>query len=146
MEKEEILKKLDSIGFNNGSSKVNRATKEMLCIREGDPDDKIIGVSQFTSFLSMFQPLLTENGFKFVHLDGTMSHMDRTDMVTLFQKQAASSPKVLILSLKARGVGLKLTATNHILLLNPAWNPAVEWQCFNRAHMLGQKKHVNIYK
>ena len=73
MEKDEILKKLDSIEFNNGSRKVNPAIKEMLCIREADPDDKIIGVSQFTSFLSLFQPLLTENGFKFVHLDGTMA-------------------------------------------------------------------------
>ena len=41
---------------------------------------------------------------------------------------------------------MNLTATNHILLLDPAWNPAMEWQCFNRTHRLGQKKHVNIYK
>jgi len=145
-EKDEILKKLDSIEFNDSSSKVNAAIKEMLRIREADPDDKIIVVSQFTSFLSMFQPLLTENGFKFVRLDGTMSHMDRTDVVTLFQKQTASSPKVLLLSLKAGGVGLNLTAANHILLLDPAWNPAAEWQCFDRAHRIGQKKDVNIYK
>ena len=72
----------------------------MLCFREADPDDKIIVVSQF-----MFQPLLTENGFKVGRLDGKMSHMDRMDVVTLLQKQAASSPKVLLLSLRPEGLG-----------------------------------------
>ena len=52
----------------------------------------------------------------------------------------------MLLSLKAGGVGLNLTAANHLLLLDPAWNPASEWQCFDRTHRLGQKKDVIIYK
>ena len=54
--------------------------------------------------------------------------------------------QVMLLSLKAGGVGLNLTAANHLLLLDPAWNPASEWQCFDRTHRLGQKKDVYIYK
>jgi len=140
------LKDLANISFDKSSSKVNAALKEMIRIRETRPDDKIILVSQFTSFLSMFQPLLVENGFKFVRLDGTMSHVDRTEVVDIFQKKSPSSPKVLLLSLKAGGVGLNLTAANHLLLLDPAWNPASEWQCFDRIHRIGQDKEVFIYK
>merc|ERR1712130_964338 len=77
---------------------------------------------------------------------GTMSHQDRTRAVTLFQSKSKKSPKVMLLSLKAGGVGLNLTAANHLLLLDPAWNPASEWQCFDGIHRLGQKKEVTIYK
>ena len=48
--------------------------------------------------------------------------------------------------MKAGGVGLNLTAASHLLLLDPAWNPASEWQCFDRIHRLGQTKQVFIYK
>ena len=53
---------------------------------------------------------------------------------------------MLLLSLKAGGVGLNLTSANHLLLLDPAWNPASEWQCFDRIHRMGQTKPVTIYK
>merc|ERR1719449_344573 len=75
-----------------------------------------------------------------------MTHMVRSEVVTAFQSDHPGSPKVLLLSLKAGGVGLNLTAANHLLLLDPAWNPASEWQCFDRTHRLGQKKEVKIYK
>jgi len=52
----------------------------------------------------------------------------------------------MLLSLKAGGVGLNLTAANHLLLLDPAWNPASEWQVFDRIHRMGQDKDVFIYK
>ena len=52
----------------------------------------------------------------------------------------------MLLSLKAGGVGLNLTSANHLLLLDPALNPASEWQCFDRTHRLRQKKDVYSYK
>ena len=52
----------------------------------------------------------------------------------------------MLLSLRAGGVGLNLTAANHLLLLDPAWNPAAEWQCFDRVHRLGQTRPVTIYR
>merc|ERR1719228_25578 len=75
-----------------------------------------------------------------------MSHYERSEVVASFQSTTQDSPNVLLLSLKAGGVGLNLTAANHLLLLDPAWNPASEWQCFDRTHRLGQKKNVHIYK
>lgn len=62
------------------------------------------------------------------------------------KKSSSKTPSVLLLSLKAGGVGLNLTAANHLLLLDPSWNPASEWQCFDRIHRLGQTKPVFIYK
>ena len=75
-----------------------------------------------------------------------MSHQGRAEAVKVFQISSESSPSVLLLSLRAGGVGLNLTAANHLLLLDPAWNPAIEWQCFDRIHRLGQTKQVFIYK
>ena len=54
--------------------------------------------------------------------------------------------QVLLLSLMAGGVGLNLTTANHLLLLDPAWNPAIEEQCFDRIHRIGQTKETFIYK
>ena len=128
------------------STKVNAALKEIMRIARDRPGDKIIVVSQFTSFLSILQPLLREQNFSLTRLDGTMSHIVRSEVVTAFQSDHPRSPKVLLLSLKAGGVGLNLTAANHLLLLDPAWNPACEWQCFDRTHRMGQVKDVTIYK
>merc|ERR1719516_548619 len=75
-----------------------------------------------------------------------MNHADRAEVVKVFQARGKLSPKVLLLSLKAGGVGLNLTSANHLLLLDPAWNPASESQCFDRIHRLGQTKPVFIYK
>ena len=73
----DTLKKLEEIEYSLSSSKVNAAIKELIRIKKDSPDDKIIVVSQFTSFLSIIQPLLVEEGFSFVRLDGTMNQMDR---------------------------------------------------------------------
>merc|ERR1719300_329980 len=75
-----------------------------------------------------------------------MSHTKRAESLKKFKKSSSRSPKVMLLSLKAGGVGLNLTTANHLLLLDPAWNPASEWQCFDRTHRMGQSKDVFIYK
>jgi len=143
---ETFLADMQDIEVKLSSSKVNAVLKEMLRIQRDCPDDKIVVVSQFTSFLNILQPLIKQNNFSLVRLDGTMSHFERSETVTVFQSRSKSSPNVMLLSLKAGGVGLNLTAANHLLLLDPAWNPASEWQCFDRTHRLGQKKEVTIYK
>ena len=94
-----------------------------------------------------------------------MNLQDRAEAIRVFQASGQNSPGVMLLSLRvniivvrssltlyltllvqAGGVGLNLTAANHLLLLDPAWNPASEWQCFDRIHRLGQTKPVFIYK
>ena len=101
----------------------------------------LIGVS----FLNLCG-YLRKRKISFVRLDGSMNHMKRTESIKSFQSRNNNSPKVLLLSLKAGGVGLNLTAANHLMLLDPAWNPAAEWQCFDRIHRLGQQKTVYIYR
>ena len=132
--------------MNLSSNKVNAVLEEILRIRRDFPNDKIVVVSQFTSFLNIIQPLVRVNGFSLERLDGSMCLEERAEVLKAFQSTKTGSPKVLLLSLKAGGVGLNLTAANHLLLLDPAWNPASEWQCFDRIHRLGQKKEVTIYK
>jgi SWI/SNF-related matrix-associated actin-dependent regulator of chromatin subfamily A3 len=70
----------------------------------------------------------------------------RRRSIDAFQAKDATSPRILLLSLKAGGVGLNLTSANHLLLMEPAWNPAIEWQVFDRMHRIGQTKDVTIYK
>ena len=141
-----FLENMKDIVVECSSSKVNSTLKEVLRVERDFPGDKIVIVSQFTSFLSMLQPLLRKRKISFVRLDGSMNHMKRTESIKSFQSRNNNSPNVLLLSLKAGGVGLNLTAANHLMLLDPAWNPAAEWQCFDRIHRLGQQKTVYIYR
>ena len=131
------------IKTNTPSAKVEAVMDELQRIRDERPGEKVVIASQFTSFLSIIQPHLTANKFSFLRLDGGMSGTKRAEVISTFQE---GKPEILLLSLKAGGVGLNLIAANHLMLLDPAWNPATEEQCFDRVHRLGQKKEVFIYK
>ena len=134
----------EDIMVDVSSTKINAVMTHLNGIRKNHPGDKTIIVSQFTSLLSILQPLLNENGHTFCRLDGTMSSRARSDVIGAFQDTSADSPTVLLLSLRAGGVGLNLNVANHMLLLDPAWNPSTEEQCFDRIHRLGQTKPVEI--
>ncbi|XP_044747827.1 transcription termination factor 2 [Coccinella septempunctata] len=107
--------------------------------------DKIIVVSQWTSFLELFGWHLKEAGIKFTKLDGKVPTSKRTEMVTNFN-DPNTKVKVLLLSLTAGGVGLNLVGANHLFLLDLHWNPQLENQAQDRIYRMGQKKNVNIYK
>ncbi|MGE5186428.1 MAG: DEAD/DEAH box helicase, partial [Acidobacteriota bacterium] len=98
--------------------------------------------SQWTSLLDLIEPHLVREGVGFVRLDG--STVDRAGVVTKFQ--ADDGPPVMLLSLKAGGTGLNLTAADHVFLVDPWWNPAVEDQAADRAHRIGQDKPVMVYR
>jgi superfamily II DNA or RNA helicase len=98
--------------------------------------------SQWTSLLDLVEPRLHRAGLAFVRLDG--STRKRGDVVDAFQ--AADGPPVMLLSLKAGGVGLNLTAADHVFHLDPWWNPAVEQQAVDRAHRIGQTRPVIAWK
>ena len=86
--------------------------QELTIIRKENPKRKTVVVSQFTSLLSMLQPLLKSEGFRYTRLDGTMNTRARSDVISEFQdREAAEGPTVLLLSLRAGGVGLNLTAS-----------------------------------
>ncbi|XP_010295115.1 PREDICTED: helicase-like transcription factor, partial [Phaethon lepturus] len=128
------------------SSKINALMHALIELRRDNPTAKCLVVSQFTTFLSLIENPLKESGFAFTRLDGSMAQKKRVEAIQCFQSGQAGSPTVMLLSLKAGGVGLNLTAASRVFLMDPAWNPAAEDQCFDRCHRLGQKHNVVITK
>ncbi|NXF58789.1 HLTF factor, partial [Ciccaba nigrolineata] len=128
------------------SSKINALMHALIELRRDSPNAKCLVVSQFTTFLSLIENPLKESGFAFTRLDGSMAQKKRVEAIQCFQSSQAGSPTVMLLSLKAGGVGLNLTAASRVFLMDPAWNPAAEDQCFDRCHRLGQKHDVVITK
>ena len=136
----------EDIIVNVSSTKVNAVLKELEISKAKGNTDKTIIVSQFTSLLSIIQPLLDDAGHTWTRLDGTMNTRERASVIANFQDPDPDSPRVLLLSLRAGGVGLNLTAANRLMLMDPAWNPSTEEQCFDRIHRLGQTRDVQIIK
>jgi SNF2 family DNA or RNA helicase len=122
------------------SSKVERL---MTALEDAVADDhRALVFSQWTSLLDLIEPHLRAANIEFVRLDG--STVDRAGVVDKFQ--APGGPPVMLLSLKAGGTGLNLTAADHVFLVDPWWNPAVEDQAADRAHRIGQDRPVMIYR
>jgi len=103
---------------------------------------KAIVFSQFTSMLAIVRARLDEKGVPYEYLDGATR--DRAARVERFQGDAEC--RVFLISLKAGGVGLNLTAAGYVFLLDPWWNPAVEAQAIDRAHRIGQTRTVFAYR
>jgi len=130
----------------HSSSKVDTLMSLLTKLRSEDPSVKCLIISQFTSMLNIVETPLKAEGFNFVRLDGKMTQRKRAEVIELFDERGPDSPTVMLLSLKAGGVGLNLTAASRVFLLDPAWNPAAEEQCFDRCHRLGQTKNVIVTK
>lgn len=104
---------------------------------------KALVFSQFTSFLSIVRKELDKKGIRYLYLDGSTPPKKRNESVAAFQ---AGEADLFLISLKAGGTGLNLTAANYVIHLDPWWNPAVEDQASARAHRMGQKQPVTIYR
>jgi len=98
--------------------------------------------SQWTSFLDLIEPHLKNRAISYSRLDGESTN--RAQLVAEFQHR--DGPAVMLLSLKAGGVGITLTAADHIFIMDPWWNPAVEDQAADRAHRIGQTNPVFIHR
>jgi hypothetical protein len=105
-------------------------------------DHKALVFSQWTSLLDLIEPALARAELPFVRLDG--GTRDRAAVVSRFQ--APGGPPVMLVSLKAGGSGLNLTAADHVFLCDPWWNPAVEAQAADRTHRIGQTRPVFVYR
>jgi SNF2 family DNA or RNA helicase len=103
---------------------------------------KALIFSQWTSLLDLIEPALKRADIEFARLDG--STRDRAGVVGRFQ--ASDGPPVMLVSLKAGGSGLNLTAADHVFLCDPWWNPAVEAQAADRTHRIGQDRPVFVYR
>ncbi|NNL65535.1 MAG: DEAD/DEAH box helicase, partial [Myxococcales bacterium] len=123
-----------------GSSKIDLLRERLdTVVAEGG---KALVFSQWTSLLDRVEPHLRAGGIAFTRLDGSTA--DRGGVVSRFQSE--DGPPVMLISLRAGGTGLNLTAADHVFLLDPWWNPAVEDQAADRAHRIGQTKPVFVHR
>jgi SNF2 family DNA or RNA helicase len=106
-----------------------------------DSGHRALVFSQFTTLLGIVRDRLDREGIAHQYLDGQT--VDRRERVSAFQAGAGS---VFLLSLKAGGTGLNLTGADHVFLLDPWWNPAVEAQAIDRVHRIGQSRPVTAYR
>ncbi len=99
--------------------------------------------SQFTTYLDIIQHFFREKHWKFSRIDGSQSINKRQEQVDQFQ---SGKTPIFLISLKAGGVGLNLTAASYVFIMDPWWNPAVESQAIDRAHRIGQKNTLTVYR
>ncbi len=107
-----------------------------------DEGHKVLVFSQFTSFLAIVKKRLDAEKIPYEYLDGRTRN--REERVERFQNDP--NIPLFLISLKAGGLGLNLTAAEYVYLLDPWWNPAVEAQAIDRSHRIGQTKHVFAYR
>jgi superfamily II DNA or RNA helicase len=104
---------------------------------------KALVFSQFTGFLKLLAERLDECGIAHQYLDGSTPAADRARRVAAFQR---GEGEVFLISLKAGGFGLNLTAADYVIIVDPWWNPAAEDQAMGRAHRIGQERPVTVYR
>ena len=128
-------------GLPNASVKLEELVRE---IEENTGHHKALVFSQFTSMLQLIRVGLEEKGIPYLYLDGGVAAEARKRSVEQFQQEEGI--RVFLISLKAGGVGLTLTAADYVYLVDPWWNPAAEQQAIDRSHRIGQEKKVFAYR
>ncbi|XP_035229205.1 transcription termination factor 2-like [Stegodyphus dumicola] len=127
------------------STKLKKLFSELKKISEESEEAKSVIVSQWVSMLEIVAYHLRKEGFKYHMIAGNTKPEDRQTAADDFNKNRLGS-KIMLLSLKAGGVGLNLTGASHLFLMDLHWNPALEMQACDRIHRLDQKKDVVIHK
>ena len=127
--------------FKQSSIKLDELMRE---IEENISNHKMLIFSQFLGMLALIKEKLDADGIQYVYLDGSTPAKDRKMLVDKFQND--KTIQVFLISLKAGGVGLNLTAADYVYVIDPWWNPAVEDQAIDRTHRIGQTKKVFAYK
>ena len=126
---------------NVGSAKLDAfadLVQELIANRH-----KALVFSQFVDYLSLLRGRLDELGIHYQYLDGSTPAAERSLRVKAFQ---GGEGDLFLISLRAGGVGLNLTAADYVIITDPWWNPAVEDQAASRAHRMGQERPVTVYR
>jgi non-specific serine/threonine protein kinase len=123
------------------SIKLEELLREMV---ENTGTHKVLIFSQFTQMLQLIKEAFLEKNITHLYLDGSTPAGKRKDLVAEFQTDPEI--KTFLISLKAGGVGLNLTAADYVYLIDPWWNPATEEQAIDRTHRIGQTQKVFAYK
>ncbi len=127
--------------WRKGSAKLELFLETVQELREGE--HRALVFSQFVKHLELLRAALDERGITYQYLDGSTPASERQRRVDAFQN---GEGELFLISLKAGGTGLNLTAANYVLHLDPWWNPAVEDQATDRAHRIGQERAVTVYR
>ena len=125
--------------FENNSVKINELLRN---IKEKTGNHKILVFSQFVQMLQLIKDKLDAEHIQYSYLDGATKN--RKEAIETFQQE--NDCRVMLISLKAGGLGLNLMEADYVYLVDPWWNPAVEQQAIDRTHRIGQDKHVIAYK
>lgn len=126
------------------SAKANKTIEIAENILNNKPGEKVIVFSQFVGFFDILQITLRERNIDFLQYDGSMDMTTKNDCISAFYKDP--SKRVLLLSLKAGNVGLTLTCANHVIIVEPFWNPYVEKQAQDRVHRISQTREVYVHR
>jgi non-specific serine/threonine protein kinase len=127
--------------YPNESVKLAELTRE---IAENIGDHKALVFSQFLGMLGLIKEELTKLGIDYEYFDGGSTIQEREKAIERFQNDP--NCRVFLISLKAGGVGLNLTAADYVYIVDPWWNPAVEQQAIDRTHRIGQTKNIFAYR
>ena len=132
---------------SSGSAKIAALVSHLTSLRRSSPTTKSVVFSQFTSFLDLIGPALSREHISFLRFDGAMSQKQRAAVLTEFADAKGNrAPKVLLLSLRAGGVGLNLTCARRVFMMDPWWSFAVEAQAIDRVHRMGQEGAVEVVR
>lgn len=131
----------ESEPYPNHSVKLHELTREMS---ENISNHKVLIFSQFLGMLALIKDRLQHLKIPFEYFDGSTSTMERERAIQNFQNN--DECRVFLISLKAGGVGLNLTAADYVYIVDPWWNPAVEQQAIDRTHRIGQTKNIFAYR
>ncbi|GAC1439786.1 MAG: hypothetical protein NVSMB63_05430 [Sediminibacterium sp.] len=127
--------------FPNVSVKLEEIGRE---ITENISNHKALVFSQFLGMLALIKEKMKELGVDYEYFDGSSSVQERERAIERFQND--ENCRVFLISLKAGGVGLNLTAADYVYIVDPWWNPAVEQQAIDRTHRIGQTKNIFAYR
>ena len=127
--------------YPNASVKLDELTRE---IAENIGGHKALVFSQFLGMLALIKEQLKKMGIDYEYFDGSSSIQERERAIERFQND--DNCRVFLISLKAGGVGLNLTAADYVYIVDPWWNPAVEQQAIDRTHRIGQTKNIFAYR
>jgi superfamily II DNA or RNA helicase len=127
--------------WKDRSAKLNQLHETLSQLKE--EGHRTLIFSQFVQHLSLIREMLDQENISYQYLDGSTSAEERIRQVDAFQNGDATA---FLISLKAGGTGLNLTAADYVIHMDPWWNPAVEDQATDRAHRIGQTKPVMVYR